>query len=177
MKFFYFFPLCLLSSCAPLAQSTLKIEIDQEFDSFYKNFLEEGLKHGIDHSKTSVTINFVDEIKNSETGNTVLGRCFFSTNLIEINKTQWVKLSDSKKTSLIFHELGHCVLNRDHDNSEIFGQKTSMMHYIILSDKEYQGREKYFSKELFTFKKDFDLFNQPEFSKLKHNQGEYEECQ
>jgi hypothetical protein len=36
---------------------------------------------------------------------------------IQINPNIWPKLSEDERELLIFHELGHCVLNRDHVTS------------------------------------------------------------
>jgi hypothetical protein len=38
---------------------------------------------------------------------------------IEINSKSWPNFSEEQKEQLIFHELGHCVFNLDHDDSRL----------------------------------------------------------
>lgn len=38
------------------------------------------------------------------------------TKKINVYKRHWLELSDTSKESVILHELGHCALNRDHDD-------------------------------------------------------------
>lgn len=176
MKFHRLIPIFFFGACGPLSDSQLKIEMHNDFVPYYDAFIQEGIKEKKDYSSVNITIQYVDTIKNSETENRVLGRCWYDRSLIEINREAWVDLSENKKTSLIFHELGHCILKRQHDNQELFGQKTSIMHWIILSDREFEGRQEYFFQELFTRKKDFDLFNK-NINSLNFKQGEVESCQ
>jgi hypothetical protein len=43
---------------------------------------------------------------------------------IEINSTHWVNFSEEQKEQLIFHELGHCVFNLGHDDSNLEYKRT-----------------------------------------------------
>ncbi len=60
-----------------------------------------------------------------------VGQCITYVNgdkAIEINRATWNGLSDNQKELLVFHELGHCVLNRDHLNeTDENGQCVSIM--------------------------------------------------
>ena len=37
---------------------------------------------------------------------------------IEIRRSRWEVLSEASREQLLYHELGHCVLNRDHRNDD-----------------------------------------------------------
>ena len=56
-----------------------------------------------------------------------LGRCTIYTGHdkdyreIRLNSNVWNTMSDMDKEQLIYHELGHCVLGRQHDDSTIDG--------------------------------------------------------
>jgi hypothetical protein len=39
-----------------------------------------------------------------------------SLNVVSLNKDFWATATDIQKEILVFHELGHCVLNRRHDD-------------------------------------------------------------
>lgn len=57
---------------------------------------------------------------------------------IRINKIYWESYSREQKEQLIFHELGHCVLNRGHDDSLIFNTNcpNSIMRSFMFSQHE-----------------------------------------
>jgi hypothetical protein len=44
------------------------------------------------------------------------GRCLKGRGAVEIDPTIWARLIESAKEALVFHELGHCLLNRPHWN-------------------------------------------------------------
>ncbi len=88
------------------------------------------------------------------------GRCNSNNNNILIDSLSWKNKSTSQKKWLIYHELGHCVLNRGHtDNAFINGECKSLMHSNIsesncstnfISTSWFD----YYSKELFTSDKE-----------------------
>ena len=49
---------------------------------------------------------------------------------------------------MIFHELGHCVLDREHDDSYQGGKKSSLMHSSI-GGHVYKRYEEEYLDELF----------------------------
>lgn len=55
---------------------------------------------------------------------------------IEIDPDAWDRFSENKRINLIFHELGHCVLNRKHVNIRLEdGCPASFMDEYIISDQ------------------------------------------
>ena len=42
---------------------------------------------------------------------------------IEIRRSRWEDMDDDSREQLLYHELGHCVLNKDHN----FGQKPGLI--------------------------------------------------
>lgn len=99
-----------------------------------------------------VLINFGDpEV------NTFQGVCYiYSNDLREIiiRREWWVSANDSDRESLIFHELGHCKLDRDHDDeTKVIGGKSvklSMMNSIIVLGTDYSSHRPGYLDELFT---------------------------
>ena len=72
-----------------------------------------------------------------------------------VRKAWWEKASDTYKTSLLFHELGHCRLDRSHkedvytlENGDEY--KISIMHPIILSPVDFTTYYDQYLKELFS---------------------------
>lgn len=82
-----------------------------------------------------------------------VGVCIKYTNgtrEILINKEAWNDFSDTKREILIFHELGHCSLDRSHDDSLHNNHKTSVMHSILLDENIYNSYYDEYIIELFT---------------------------
>ena len=93
--------------------------IDEIFDSYVASFEREAAHRGqsIDVASLEVSIE-LDEVEQRN----VLGLCFFneqSPNRIVIDEDMWHELSDMYKEYVIFHELGHCVLDRVHDEKTL----------------------------------------------------------
>lgn len=88
------------------------------------------------------------------------GVCFSypdGTTEVIIKETWWNSASQSLKESLLFHELGHCVLNREHDNethdSGNTTYKGSLMNSVIVSSGQYNSHRSGYLTELFTLNK------------------------
>ena len=73
---------------------------------------------------------------------------------IIIRKSWWDGASGLARESLIFHELGHCALNRDHHNETVEALsrffKTSMMNSVIVGPNDYLQFKDEYHEELFT---------------------------
>jgi hypothetical protein len=67
---------------------------------------------------------------------------------IEIDPDFWNKSSDMKREELLFHELGHCVLNRDHDDSIIHYTIPKSVMYPYVFENAYKKYRSYYVEEL-----------------------------
>lgn len=72
---------------------------------------------------------------------------------ISINKAYWSDASHTSRELLIFHELGHCVLNLEHDDSWITLNGVyipkSIMNSYLFSEYLYDTFREYYMLELF----------------------------
>lgn len=84
-----------------------------------------------------------------------IGNCSFSKNhprRITIDREYWDGANDMEREYVIFHELGHCYLERIHDNSK---SGSGMCRSIMQSGESdcyliYNGKTRdYYLKELF----------------------------
>lgn len=97
-------------------------------------------------------IQFLMEPKLS--GN-IAGTCTYSSDtniaVIKINPSFWWNYPYERRESLIFHELGHCVLHRGHiDSLNRFNRANSAMHPNSLPyADEYVDYYSYYMTELF----------------------------
>ncbi len=88
--------------------------VDESFWVFFERFENEGNKRGWD-------IDLKEEGFTGEIGHLPsVGSCTYDLNHtmhhITMDKSFWESASDGKKELIMFHELGHCFLRRDHNN-------------------------------------------------------------
>lgn len=94
----------------------------------------------------SIKVKFSNKM---EAGGTCLRRNG-RTPVITINKKAWITMTDSQREQLMFHELGHCVLNRDHCDKANYGQPMSLMHTDkYVGDRFYHEHRHWYYIELF----------------------------
>ena len=56
---------------------------------------------------------------------------------ITINKKHWDNYSDKQREQLIFHELGHCALNREHHNDDTITLNGTLCPDSIMRSKMF----------------------------------------
>ncbi|MEK6706909.1 MAG: putative metallopeptidase [Bdellovibrionota bacterium] len=79
-----------------------------------------------------------------------------NTPTIKINKEAWDTMTEEEKESLIFHEMGHCVLRRKHKKEmDANGQPVSLMSPYMIDPMIYKYNAKYYYKELFSSAHEF----------------------
>lgn len=69
---------------------------------------------------------------------------------IKIDKKNWDTMAEEQKTNLIFHELGHCAMNRDHvafDSPRLC--PTSFMYFQAMTIDCLQKHHEEYIKEMF----------------------------
>ena len=150
-----------------------EISIPPVFQKYVDSFIEEGAKRGynIDFSDTGLSIIFRDAV-DKESGGVCKGR-----HDIEIEKFYWDNLNENQREGLIFHELGHCELNRPHRNDTLInGEWASRMRGDPIPEGRtvvvnYTGtRRDYYIDELFDETTPF-----PEWASRTANYEDYEE--
>ena len=121
----------------PYVEEFEKIDQNQKGDSF---------------KVEDIPVNFGDPDKDE-----FEGVCYIygdGTREIIVRKSWWNQVSEHDRRSLIFHELGHCRLDRDHDNTiiELEGTdlKASLMHEVIVSAQKYKENTENYNHELFS---------------------------
>ncbi len=145
---FFVIGLCFISSCSREAI----YEVDPAFEEYVQRFVDDAAKRGvvIDFSESGLRINFIRSISE-----TAVGVCR-GDHLIEIEQEYWKGLNDSQREGLIYHELGHCELNRPHKNAKLKnGEWASRMRGAPIPEGDnavinYNGlRRTYYIDELF----------------------------
>ena len=113
-----------LGSCQQETDNEIEVELQLYFDTF----VEEAAVQGVEISLDEVDISgYVENIEQRGT----LGQCKSYSNgskEIVIDEPYWNRATDTEREYLVFHELGHCILGREHlDSKNSSGICTSIM--------------------------------------------------
>ena len=152
MKKIHLFPFLFISflSCQK-EDNLIAPEVDERLTFFFESFKKEGSSRGQNINMEDI----IGQIIDIETDG-VLGRCNQLTSgekHLMIDRLFWETATVTEKEFVIFHELGHCALNRRHlDATNKDGTCTSLMQSGNGSCKliyNAQNRSKYLD-ELFS---------------------------
>lgn len=140
-----------LSGCAKFT-APHELYIQEPFVTYVDRFKGECHTHRRPITIDNLILKFVVNIKDP----TIYGLCYAtSTPMIVISSTKWLHLSEEGREQLIFHELGHCLFGRHHDDSYIrMGEfsipRTLMISYQI-DDYTYHRYHEYYMQEFFGY--------------------------
>ncbi|MGK0362979.1 MAG: Zn-dependent peptidase ImmA (M78 family) [Saprospiraceae bacterium] len=113
-KFLTLSILLFLTSCT----KETELLIEDEIEVYFIRFAEEAALRGIEIDFNELNVEgYFSEI--SEVG--VVGQCQTfsdSSKDLVIETRYWQRIDDIEKEFLIFHELGHCVLERSHIDTQ-----------------------------------------------------------
>lgn len=115
-----------LTGCQP-EEITPAVEIDAQLAPYFERFESEALQRGLEAPVTAQVSGQLTTIEE----NGVAGRCEHYTsrpNVVLVDQQYWQKASELEKEYLVFHELGHCFLQRSHlDDRDAAGRCISIM--------------------------------------------------
>jgi len=90
---------------------------DHQFRTHYSQFVSDSIKHDKRDFGPQIEIKFYEgseDIDHCDKYNFV-----GDVEKVLIDPEQWASLGFFGRKALIYHELGHCLLNRAHDNSKL----------------------------------------------------------
>jgi hypothetical protein len=118
----------LFESCEKDSIYSNDVYIDSNLEVYFELFANEGLSRGvnIDYSVQRIE-GYIENI----TGN-IAGECHHDSafpSKIIVDRQYWNRATTTEREFLVFHELGHCYLNREHlDTQNADGSCASIMH-------------------------------------------------
>lgn len=135
----YLLMLLLFCSCG----QKQNYNIDPAFVKYFDEFMYHVQEHNL-HPQPEVTANFVDKIDDN-----TIGYC--QGTAIVIDKTKWESLTETKREILMFHELGHCLLLKHHNESlhSNYEPVSIMYPYLLTTDTFYTEHKAEYIQELF----------------------------
>ncbi len=135
-----------------------KIEyiVDSDFEEYVQRFINEAAARGveIDFSDTGLLIEYSDRIVDGASG-----YCYLGEHHIVIDKSEWTALTDTQKEYLLFHELGHCELDRRHKNDQF----ENLLWESLMRGDPLVGTQQNIPVPYYGFRKNYyrdELFNQ-----------------
>jgi len=121
---------------------------DSSFSSYVAAFESTGSSlTGQTVSASKIPINFGEPSKREWAGEYI--SYSDGTSEIIIRKSKWDTYSEYDKRELIFHELGHAVLKREHDDTKYNNQPTSLMSTNHFNGSYYKQYQQGLDRELF----------------------------
>jgi hypothetical protein len=125
-----------------------------KIQSYVNNFLTNAQKRNITLN-VNIKIDFDQSLSNTQ----IIGACVYSVpRYISINPAWWNRtdITNSEREYAIYHELGHCILDRNHktDLTSFVDYPSaqvpvSMMYPSIISSTIYKNNLQYYNDELF----------------------------
>ena len=122
------------------------LDINPELYSYVASF-EGYLSKPIEN----LIVKFSD-VLGGDNGSIILGTCTWgSTPTIEIDIDDFGRLTETQREALMYHELGHCVLNRTHNDGYIDDSNcaNSIMNRFIINQTCYDTYYVHYINELF----------------------------
>lgn len=103
--------------------------VDLELQTLYDQFADEGKKRNIEVDFASTPI---EGFISNDLGTSITGQCQHDADQpdrVLVNQSYWNNATALQREFVVFHELGHCYLNRTHlDDKDSKGVCKSMMH-------------------------------------------------
>ena len=123
-----------LFSCA---EKEKKFRMTPVFRPYDTEFIHLANQNGKLWHVDDLVMTFITKFENE----TEAGQCQSFDNgetpIIVISRTTWNELKECQRFNLVFHELGHCLLNRGHTND------LSFMRPSLLSESQCELNEDY----------------------------------
>ncbi len=131
-------------------------QVDPAFEPYVQEFIAEGAKRGktIDFTDSGLIVEFSDGSVGGASG-----FCYVGEHHVVIDKSEWTALSENVRGFLLFHELGHCELDRGHTNLKF----NNNVWKSIMRGGELEGFEIWIPIPYFGFRKEYlidELFNE-----------------
>jgi hypothetical protein len=151
---FVLFYFSLLFGCQK--DDVVEYNVDPDFEEYVQRFIAEGAARGVEinFEDTGLLLEYSDRIVDGASG-----YCYLGQYHIVIDKSEWTTLTDTQKEYLIFHELGHCELDRRHQNDQF----DNLLWKSLMRGDPLIGNQQYIPVPYYGFRKTYyrdELFNQ-----------------
>lgn len=130
-----------------------EFRVEEALQEYYGYFINEAHTRELLPDVNDLIIEFSGNLGEGANNGVTLGQCITSDNstpTVKIDKTLFYNLGSCQKWMLIFHELGHCLLNRHHkDDYDSDGKRISLMSTFLISELDCNAKHASYINELF----------------------------
>jgi hypothetical protein len=145
---------CGQSSSGSSSAGTTVLSIPTEFQSYVSDFQQLAADNNTPVTINNLVIQFGTLSQSAEMGECDIAEGTPPT--ITIDQDYWNSSDENTRKTLIYHELGHCVLHRLHRTSITSGgYPISLMNAYTVSGVVYEAETAYYNQELFTNENQF----------------------
>lgn len=143
-----------LVGCASPIKFEKHLSVSVEFTPYIISFQEHAAQYGQNVRIDDLIVRFNDKLNGTET----IGLCTtdrYETPIIDIQPDHWYNQNEYGRQVLMYHELGHCVLGLDHDDSFIYSSVSgrnvpnSIMYPNYFWVQSYFENHDHYLKQLF----------------------------
>ena len=133
--------------------------VDPALAGLYDKFMADAQAHGVEIDQgriNELAMSFGDLGKKADLAGPMIGYCDVNGHghQVVVDKTFWDSSNDIDKESLVFHELGHCLLDRQHVfELDSNGVPVSIMYPYLVGYTLYNSTDQTYAAyndELFT---------------------------
>ena len=153
-------PSILLASCGAIQHKSV-YEVDPELEPYIHLFEERAFEQHLTITISDIKVYFVDDLGQDESSVTLAVCMQYTTDdgmnidtpEIQVDRNEFKRITGPQHEALMFHELGHCVLHRDHDDTRVPAENNryeSIMSTYIVSSYMYTHYYEAYMHELFT---------------------------
>lgn len=151
--------------CADQFKTKTSPYINDSLRPYLNTFLTKAIENGVALDISQLSMQFSESMPASTVPNaSTIGYCSRGpdTASVMIKESYWKTAGVSEREELVFHELGHCLLGLQHDNStqtaiDYYGYgfvryntPNSIMNELHFDKTIYEGNRNAYIKELFT---------------------------
>jgi hypothetical protein len=143
----------ILSACGGAQSSSQDhanvVKVESQFQSTVDAFTAAAQAQGTPVIISDLIVKSVQDFPSTDE----MGVCLQETGttpVIQISQPLWDSLDTDGQQELLFHELGHCVLNRVHDTAQNNGVPVSVMSPVFFGSTLYDANKAQYLHELFT---------------------------
>lgn len=147
----FMFIAMLLTACGTAPTS---IDVKEPTHGYRPTVVHAELAPLVDKFKDLYKIQFNIRVEFFDLDSPSAGMCYSWSNghrEIDIDQEEFEYMDEYEQEILVFHELGHCILNRGHDDTDYAGDwigPNSIMNPYIFSGETYFEHRKYYRDEL-----------------------------
>jgi hypothetical protein len=105
--------------------------VQPEVQEYVSRFEQAAASEGVHVDSSALIITLQD----TGFSNNEQGICYFDRVTVTLNKKFWATAMDADKELLVFHELGHCLLGRQHIKAQSIMQASLPMTSMFMDYK------------------------------------------